>query len=292
LNVDQFYGIELEEFPARIAEVALWMTDHIANNRLSLAFGRSYARIPLRTAPHIVHADALELEWAEVLAPENCSYVLGNPPFIGFVMRGEAQQEQASALMERLGAGGSRLDYVAAWFLKAGEYVQRSHARIAFVATNSITQGEQVPQLWPALFDRFGLEVEFAHRTFAWGSDARGKAHVHVVIVGLSRRVDETASKRLFTYRPGEDDPVESRHASLTAYLFGGETVANRHLLVRRTTVPLEARPELRVGTKPVDGGHLILDRAERDALVARHPDASPYVRPFVGGHELINGGD
>jgi hypothetical protein len=292
LNVDQFYGIEIEEFPARIAEVALWMTDHIANNRLSLTFGRAFARIPLRIAPHIVHGDALDVSWADVLAPAECSYVLGNPPFIGFVMRGEAQQEQASALMARLGAGGSRLDYVAAWFLKAGEYVHNSHAKIAFVATNSITQGEQVPQLWPALFDKFGLELDFAHRTFAWGSDARGKAHVHVIIVGLSRAVDEKVSKRLFTYRLGEQDPVESRHASLTAYLFGGETVANRHLLVRRTTVPLEPRPELRVGSKPVDGGHLILDRVERDDLVSRHPEASQYIRPFVGGHELINGGD
>ena len=151
VNVDQFYGIELGEFPARIAEVALWMMDHIMNNRLSLEFGETYVRIPLKTSPHIVHGDALEMDWVEVLPPEECSYVLGNPPFGGFVMRIREKQIQAKALMTRLGASGSRLDYVAAWFLKAGEYFRGKRARIGFVATNSITQGEQVAQLWPAL---------------------------------------------------------------------------------------------------------------------------------------------
>lgn len=123
VDVDQFHGIEIDEFPARIAETAMWMMDHIMNNRLSHEFGQVFARIPLKAAPHIVHDDALDIDWAEVLPPERCDYVLGNPPFIGFVMRGEKQQNQAGALMARLGASGSRLDYVAAWFLKAGEYI-------------------------------------------------------------------------------------------------------------------------------------------------------------------------
>ena len=190
LNVNQFYGIEISEFPARIAEVALWMMDHIMNNRLSLEFGEAYARIPLKASPHIHHADALELDWISVLAPGDCDFVLGNPPFSGFVMREEAKpQNQTGALLRSLGAMGSRLDYVAAWFLKAAQYIQPGNARIGFVATNSITQGEQVSLLWPALFDRWKLEIAFAHRTFAWGSDARGVAHVHVsVIIGLTKR--------------------------------------------------------------------------------------------------------
>ena len=176
INVDQFYGIEIGEFPARIAETAMWMMDHIMNNRLSLEFGRTYARIPLEKSPQIIHGDALELDWREVLPPEECSYLFGNPPFGGFVMRDAAKQSQTRAVMSELGAGGSRLDYVAAWFLKAGAYFNGKPARIAFVATNSITQGEQVAQLWPALFDRYRLEVTLGHRTFPWGSDARGKA--------------------------------------------------------------------------------------------------------------------
>jgi hypothetical protein len=118
-------------------------------------------------------------------------------------MRGAHQQDQASGLMARLGASGSRLDYVCAWFLKAGEYLQGGAAKIGFVAANSITQGEQVAGVWPALFDRYQLEIAFAHRTFAWGSDARGVAHVHCVIIGLTKRGATPVDRRLFSWFPG-----------------------------------------------------------------------------------------
>lgn len=292
VNVHQFYGIEIGEFPARIAEVALWMMDHIMNNRLSLEFGENYARIPLKVSPHIHHADALDTDWATILAPEECSYILGNPPFIGFVMRGVHQQDQAAGLMTRLGAAGSRLDYVAAWFLKAGEYLLRSRARIGFVATNSITQGEQVAQLWPALFGRYGLEIAFAHRTFAWGSDARGAAHVHCVIIGLTRRDDEVQEKRLFSYREYDADPDESRHKSLSPYLFDAAKLGDRHLVVKRTRAADPSMPLIRVGSKPVDGGYYIMSGDERAAFVAAEPGATDLVRPYVGSKEHINGGD
>lgn len=252
LNVDQFYGIELEEFPARIAEVALWMTDHIANNRLSLAFGRAYARIPLRTAPHIVHGDALELDWSNVLAPTECAYVFGNPPFIGAKQQSADQREQVRRVA-RLGGSGGTLDYVAAWFLKAGAYTAASGSTvrgIGFVSTNSITQGEQVAQLWPLLFDRHGLEIAFAHRTFAWGSDARGVAHVHVVIVGLARRGREPEAKRLFSYDDINGDPTENMHPALTAYLFGAEAVSDKHLVVREESRPINGLPRLIMGRR------------------------------------------
>ena len=203
VNVDQFYGIELGEFPARIAEVALWMMDHIMNNRLSLEFGETYVRIPLKTSPHIVHGDALEMDWGDVLPPEDCSYVLGNPPFGGAKFQSAEQRAQVRRIAA-LGKSGGTLDYVTAWFIRAGEYVQDSAAQIGFVATNSITQGEQVAQLWPILFGRCGLEIAFAHRTFAWGSDARGMAHVHVVIIGLAKRGDAPKEKRLFLLRRSE----------------------------------------------------------------------------------------
>jgi hypothetical protein len=235
VDVDQFYGIELGEFPARIAEVALWMMDHIMNNRLSLEFGNPYLRIPLKKSPHIHPADALETDWASVLPPQQCSYVLGNPPFAGAKYQSEKQRAQVRRIA-RLGGSGGTLDYVTAWFIKAGEYLANSHARIGFVGTNSITQGEQVSQLWPVLFGRSGLEISFAHRTFAWGSDARGKAHVHVVIIGLSRRDDEPPVKRLFTYDNIKGDPTESRHASLSPYLFDASGVGDRHLVVDETS--------------------------------------------------------
>ncbi len=337
IKVDAFYGIEIEEFPARIAEVALWMADHIENNRLSLEFGKAYARIPLVTAPHIHHGDALETDWATVLAPDRCSFVLGNPPFIGAKMQSEAQRAQVRRIARLPGSGGT-LDYVAAWFLKAGDYAERAARperppdapgeaerwarastgdllgeqlavdealggplaavqdrpapKIAFVATNSITQGEQVAQLWPLLFRRYRLEIAFAHRTFAWGSDARGVAHVHVVILGLARRGQEPAEKRLFTYEKVDGDPVESRHAALTAYLFGAETVEDRHLTVRETPRPLTPRLKLIIGSKPIDGGHYIFDKDGRAEVLAKHPDAEDLLRPYVGAEEYINGGE
>lgn len=292
VDVNQFYGIEISEFPARIAEVALWMMDHIMNVRLSLEFGQVYARIPLVTAPHIRHADALDYDWSELLPATDCSYVFGNPPFIGFVMRGAHQQDQASGLMARLGASGSRLDYVCAWFLKAGEYVQSGNAKIGFVATNSITQGEQVAGVWPALFDRYHLEICFAHRTFAWGSDARGVAHVHCVIIGLAKRAAAPADRRLFSYDSQDGEPVETVHRALSPYLFDASLLANPHLVVNRTRHPGSGMPLIRVGSKPVDGGYFIMDGPAREAFIRSEPTAAPLIRPYVGSTEHINGGD
>ena len=210
VNVDQFYGIEIGEFPTHIAETALWMMDHIMNSRLSLEFGQTFVRIPLTQSPHILHADALETDWANLLPPEECSYVFGNPPFVGQSYQSKEQREQMRRLTNPYGRTASPLDYVGAWFLKAGAYVT-GETRIGFVSTNSITQGEQVALLWPQLFDEYKLEIAFAHRTFAWGSDARGKAHVHVVILGLDRRENARMEKRLFSYPDLNGDPEETR---------------------------------------------------------------------------------
>jgi len=289
IDVNQFYGIEIGEFPARIAEVALWMMDHIMNNKLSLAFGNYYARIPLKTSPHIHNADALEIDWEVVLPSSECSYVLGNPPFVGAKLQSELQRNQVRRIAQ-LGGSGGTLDYVAAWFIKASAYVQKGSARVGFVATNSITQGEQVGQVWPALFNRYGLEIAFAHRTFAWGSDARGKAHVHVVIIGLTPRAQEQPTKRLFSYDKVDGDPVESQHGSLSPYLFDASNLIDRHLVVQETVHPISNVPKLLFGNMPNDGGHLILSPEERDKFLEQEPDLDDLVRPLVGAHDLING--
>ena len=291
VNVDQFYGIELGEFPARIAEVALWMMDHIMNNRLSLEFGETYVRIPLKTSPHIVHGDALEMDWAEVLQPEECSYVLGNPPFGGAKFQSLEQRAQVRRIAA-LGKSGGTLDYVTAWFIRGGEYVQEAAAQIGFVATNSITQGEQVAQLWPILFSRCGLEIVFAHRTFAWGSDARGMAHVHVVIIGLAKRGDAPKEKRLFSYDDPKGEPHESRHAVLSPYLFDAGGLGDPRVVVRSESRPVNGLPKLIIGSKPIDGGHYIFKADERDAFLEEEPDAGPYLRPFVGSREFLQGGE
>ncbi len=290
VNVDQFFGIELGEFPARIAEVALWMMDHIMNVRLSLEFGETFARIPLAKSPHIRQGNALEFDWSELLPPEECSFVLGNPPFIGAKFQSDEQREQVRRLAA-LGKSGGTLDYVTAWFIKAGEYVQNSEARIGFVATNSITQGEQVSQLWPVLFDRCKLEIAFAHRTFAWGSDARGMAHVHVVIIGLTKRDDSPRQKRLFSYETANGDPQQSQHTALSPYLFDAGSLTNPRVVVRESHLPVNGLPKLIIGSKPIDGGHYIFKADERAAFLRDEPAAEPYLRPFVGSREFLQGG-
>ncbi len=291
LNVSQFFGIELGEFPARIAEVALWMTDHIANNRASLEFGQVFARIPLTASPHILQADALEADWDALLPPEACDYLFGNPPFIGVSYQTASQREQIRRLAGQFGSGAN-LDYVCAWFLKAGDYARRGGARIGFVATSSITQGEQPAQYWPVLFEVFGLEIAFAHRTFAWGSDARGMAHVHVVALGLTRREDEPPVKRLFSYPDLKGDPLESIHSKLSPYLMDASRLENPHVVVRKAGNPTQNVPLLIMGTKPVEGGHLIFTNLERAEFLSQEPTAKPYLRPYIGAEELINGGD
>ena len=283
LNVDQFFGIEIDEFPAMIAQVALWMTDHIANTRLAEDFGQAYARIPLVTAPGIRHGDALELDWNEVVPAGVCSFVFGNPPFVGAKYQSDAQRAQVRRIAGLAGSGGT-LDYVTAWFVRAARYVAGG-ARIGFVSTNSITQGEQVAQLWPVLF-RAGMEIAFAHRTFVWP----GRAAVHCVIVGLARRGTEPAEKRLFSYPAAKGEPTETRHGALTAYLFDAKD-ADRHLIVREENRPINGAPRIISGTQPIDGGHYIFDANGRAALLAKEASAKSFLRPFLGAEEYLHGG-
>ena len=342
VTVDQFYGIEFEEFPARIAEVAMWMMDHIANNEINEAFRTNYARIPLKDSAHILHGDALEVDWAELLPPGKCSYIVGNPPFVGQSYQSPLQREQMARVINAPSKRAGSLDYVAAWFIKAGQYVAGNSSpfrggepaklveghskgitpsdvqqklqvplhhpsdgspprngeefkgnpriRIAFVSTNSITQGEQVAQLWPILFDRLHLEIFFAHRTFSWGSEARGKAHVHVVIIGLTHRDNEREEKRLFSYPDIKGDPVESIHRTLTPYLFNANGVINRHLMVREASKPLSDAPTMRMGSKLVEGGHYIFDATQRARFLEAEPAAGKFMVPLIGSQEYIRG--
>ena len=291
VDVDQFHGIEIGEFPARIAETAMWMMDHIMNNRLSLEFGQTYARIPLEKSPHIVHGDALETDWSSLLPPKDCSFVFGNPPFVGAKFQTEAQRVQVRRIAA-LGKTGGTLDYVTAWLIKAGEYVQSGNVRIGFVATNSVTQGEQVAQLWPILFGRYMLEIAFAHRTFAWGSDARGKAHVHVVILGLDQRKAVRPAKRLFAYPDINGEPEESDHAVLSPYLFDATSLADPHLVVREESGPINGMGRLITGSQPIDDGEYIFDVAERAEFLEAEPDAAQFLRPYVGAREFLQGSE
>src|SRR5208282_2330026 len=179
VDVDQFYGLEIGEWPARIAEVALWLMDHQMNLKISEAFGQLYQRLPLKKSPHIHCANALRADWKQILPPAKCSYVLGNPPFVGAKFQTDEQRADMDAVAGDVENHGL-LDYVTGWYFKAADYIQGPRVVVGFVSTNSISQGEQVGTLWNFLFQHFKLKIHFAHRTFAWASEARGKAHVHV----------------------------------------------------------------------------------------------------------------
>ncbi|MEQ1766774.1 MAG: DNA methyltransferase, partial [Methylotenera sp.] len=229
VDVDQFYGIEIEEFPAQIAQVALWLTDHQMNMKISEEFGNYFARIPLKATPHIVCANALQTDWAEVLPPARCSYVLGNPPFVGAKFMDDAQRDDARKVFHGLDNGGL-LDFVAAWYVKAARYMKDNSAlRCAFVSTNSITQGEQVGVLWSWMLAQ-GIKIHFAHRTFSWSNEARGKAAVHCVIIGYGSQ--DVIDKTIYEYDDIRGEPHAVKVGNINPYLVDALDV----LLSRRST--------------------------------------------------------
>lgn len=283
-DVDQFYGIEVEEFPAQIAQVALWLMDHQLNMKVSEEFGAYYARIPLRATPKVVHGNALTLDWSSVIDPGKCSYVFGNPPFAGKHYQNAAQKAQAVAVYDGM-RSASDMDFVAAWFVKAAKFIQGTSCRCAFVATNSLTQGEQVPLLWPLLLEKFMVKVFFAHKTFQWSNDGSGVAAVHCVIIGFA--LNDISPKRLFFYETPKSTPFEVQVAHISPYLTEAGNV-----VVRKHTRPLSSAPTMGCGSKPTDDGQLIFSEEERAAFLKLEPGAAPYLKRYIGSHEFLNGDD
>ncbi|MDE0512242.1 MAG: class I SAM-dependent DNA methyltransferase [Gammaproteobacteria bacterium] len=295
IDVDQFYGIEIIQFPALIAETALWMMDHIMNKRLSLEFGEVYARIPLERSPHIHVGNALETDWNEVLPARECSYVFGNPPFVGHQWRTKPQQADMARIWGKAGQV-NRLDYVTCWFNLAALYAKENRdIDIAFVSTNSITQGEQCGILWPVLFG-YNLSIRFAHRTFQWQSEVRGRAAVHCVIVGLT--FSEDARRTIYEYDDIQGDPSAIDVARINGYLIDGP----QYTVPARSSPP-QGRIKMHKGSQPTDGArlklpeggyrkfsNLILDADDRDKLLAAAPACEKWLRPYVGSDELISG--
>jgi hypothetical protein len=282
VNVDQFYGIEIEEFPGRIAEVALWLTDHQANIALSQAFGQLYDRLPLRASPHIVVGNALRTDWRTVLPPEQCSYVLGNPPFVGKQFMTPEQKVDMDIVCGKV-KGSGVLDYVTGWYFKAAEYVKGTAIHSAFVSTNSISQGEQPGILWGELYGRHRMKIHFAHRTFPWESEARGKAHVHVVILGFG--ATDVPAKFITDYEADRELPTRTQALNINPYLVAGPDV-----ILNARSKPICPVPEIVFGSMPNDGGHLLFSRANRESFLREQPDAAKYLRRFVGAEEFLNG--
>jgi hypothetical protein len=278
LDVDRYYGIELHEFPAQIAQLALWLCDHQMNQDASLAFGRSVLRLPLRATPHIHHGNALRTDWREIAPRERVLFVVGNPPFVGARMKSADQSQDVAQVF---GKAMGDLDYVACWYRKAADYIDGTTIRCALVSTNSLSQGEQPGMLWTQLA-RFRLHIHFAHRTFRWDNDARNVAAVHCVIIGFAQAAP--VARRLFDYATPKAPPQEQAAANINAYLLDAPNV----LVLPRST-PISDVPPMVFGSMPNDGGHLLLTDEERTALVAQCPEAGRWIRACLGSQEYLN---
>jgi len=320
VDVDQFHGIEIEEFPTQVAQVAMWLTDH----QMNLEAGREFEyfnRLPLEKSANIRHGNALRLDWEDFVPPQRLQYILGNPPFVGKQHQTREQKEDMEFVVQNLKSAGV-LDYVAGWYLKAAQFLSgsqegfasrdkrrfadarfgknapliddifitleredeaaRARIRCAFVSTNSITQGEQVGVLWSELYRR-GIKIRFAHHTFKWNNEAPGKAAVHCVIVGFGR--ENPSRKQLFDYAQVDGPAHEYTARNINPYLADAPDVV---LPNRRE--PLCPAPPMIFGSMPNDGGHLLLSDDERAELLATEPLAARWIRPFLGADEFING--
>ncbi|CAN1505451.1 DNA methylase, adenine-specific [Burkholderiaceae bacterium] len=284
VNVDQFYGIEIEEFPAQIAQVALWLVDHQMNLRVSEEFGLYYARIPLKNSPHIRHANALQLDWNQVLPAEQCSYVMGNPPFIGKKEQTAQQKADFEPVMNVIKSFGV-LDFVSAWYVKSTHYIQSAEMklspRVAFVSTNSITQGEQVGVLWSWMLAQ-GVQIQFAHRTFSWSNEAKGNAAVHCVIIGFG--LENISEKIIFSYEDIKGLPVAVPVKNINPYLVDAANIA-----ISKRSHPICNVPKMQYGSMAIDDGHFILSTAEKEELILKNPNIGKLIRPFMGGQEFLN---
>ncbi len=281
VTLDHFYGIEIDEWPARIAETAMFLIDRQCDLKLTNSLGWAPDRLPIQEQATIVVGNAIRLNWSQVVPASDTLVVAGNPPFIGQYLKTDQQTEDIQWAWGKDYDG--YLDYVTTWHAKASRYLRSTRAVWAFVTTNSVTQGQAVPALFGPL-QRDGWRIKFAHRTFPWASDAAGKAAVHCVIIGFT--TDPASRPRLFTHDSSGPPPREESPWNINAYLLEGAD-----LLVDKRMSPLPGLPMVRKGSQPTDGGYLQV-RLSDYAAVLRDPVAAKYLRPFIGAEELLGGGE
>jgi len=284
VNIGQFYGIEIDDAATHIARVALYITDHQLNLEAANKFGKTRATVPLVTTPHIHCANALRIDWNDVVKAEDCSYVFGNPPFYGAMLLNDEQRKDIQLVFGDLKGSGT-LDYVSCWYWLAAKYIHSCSVDCAFVSTNSITQGEQVAILWSPLITKFGIQINFAHQTFKWSNEGKAVAAVHCVIIGFSN--EKSCQKFLFTYPAGSNDFNCECVDNINAYLVNAPNI----FIVNKDT-PISNVPAMRYGNMPRDGGNLLLTREEKDDILRSEPEANVCIKKFIGADDLINNGE
>ena len=282
LDVDMMYGIEYEEFPARIAEVAMWLIDHQMNMLISNEFGQYFARLPLKKSAKIVHGNALRVDWEEVVPKKELTHIIGNPPFLGHHMQSEEQKKDLHFVMQGIKAAGV-MDYVTAWYYKASKYILDTKIKAAFVSTNSVVQGEQVGILWSYLLSNFNIKIHFAHRTFKWNNEAKGNAAVYCVIIGFANF--DTNNKYIFDYEDIKGEAHELKVKNINPYL-----VDAKDILIENRNTPICNVPKMMYGSKPTDGGFYILSNEEKIDFLIKEPNAGKFIKPFLSAREYLNG--
>ena len=281
VSIGQFYGIEINDFAVTVAKTALWIAESQMMKETEDVVHMSLDFLPLKSYANITEGNALRLDWESVVPKDELNYIMGNPPFVGYSLQSKGQKEDIlSVYVDEKGKPyktAGKIDYVSGWYFKAAQLMQGTDIRTAFVSTNSITQGEQVAGVWKPLYDRFGIHIDFAHRTFRWDSEASIKAHVHCVIVGFSPAPNQ-APKRIYTmerYQEAEN---------INPYLLDAPNA-----FVDSRNKPICDVPLMTTGNRPADGGHLIIEADEYDEFIAKEPNALPYIKRLVGAAEFIN---
>jgi type I restriction-modification system DNA methylase subunit len=288
VDVDKFYGIEYEEFPSLIAQVAMWLIDHQMNMQASQLFGDYFVRLPLKKSATIKHGDALEIEWQSLIEPMPWEkgnpvfdFIMGNPPFIGSKMMKQEQRDQIVNLFNKADGSGV-LDYVTGWYIKAATYIQNTKTKVAFVSTNSIVQGEQTGILWGQMLNTYKIKIHFAHRTFKWSNEAKGNAAVYCVIVGFANF--DTNTKFIYEYEDIKGEAHQINTKNINPYLVDAKDI----YLVKRVT-PICNVPKISKGNQPTDGGNLILNETEKNEIISKHPILSHYIKQLVGAEEFLH---
>lgn len=277
VSINQFYGIEINDFACSVAQTALWIAESQMMAKTDEIVGFSLDPLPLKTYTNIHEGNALRMDWNEVIAPEELDYIMGNPPFLGARIMSAVQKDDLVSVFGSKWKNIGNMDYVTGWYKKSQEMMQKNSAiRAALVSTNSITQGEQVAILWKPLMEA-GIHIDFAWRTFIWDSEANVKAHVHCVIVGFS--MVRGTRKQIFTSK----EVIEANN--INGYLIDGENV-----FVENHSVPIcKDVPEARSGNKPIDGGNYLFTDEEKEEFVKKEPGAEKYFRRWYGSEEFIN---
>lgn len=281
VSISQFYGIEINDFAVTVAKTALWIAESQMMKETEDIIHKSLDFLPLKTNAYIHEGNALQMNWKEIVSKEKLSYIMGNPPFVGFSMRNKEQKkDMLSIFVDEKGKNykaTGKIDYVGAWYFKAAELMQNTAIKAAFVSTNSICQGEQVAALWKPLYDRFHVNINFAWRSFEWDSESNKKATVYCVIVGFSDN-KENGPKVIY------DNADKKMANKINPYLENGETI-----FIEARQAPLCEIPTMRRGNQPTDDGNLILTIEEKKELLQKEPQAATFLRPFMMGKDFID---